>query len=94
MTSAAEDPVASGREYLVIEVNRRPPDRLTDFTGEVEIKLAWGDTSLSVAGEGTAVDGTVRLCQKDRGPAHRDVRVWTITDQRDGTFMAEPVAAF
>jgi len=94
MTLAAEEPVASGQDYLVVEVNRRPPDRLVDFTGEVEIKLARGSASLSVVGEGIEVDGVVRLCQKDRGPAHRDVRVWTVTDQRDGTFLAEPVAAF
>jgi hypothetical protein len=94
MTLAAEDPVASGQDYLIIEVNHRPPDSLIDFTGEVEIKLARGGTSLSVMGEGAEVDGAVRLCQKDRGPAHRDVRVWTVTDRRDGTFTAAPFAAF
>ena len=53
-----------------------------------------GGTTLSVVGEGTEIDGAVRLCQKDRGPAHRNVRVWTVTDQGDGTFVAEPFAAF
>jgi len=93
MLLAAEEPVASGQDYLVVKVNRRAPDLLTDFTGEVEVKLARGSTNLSVHGEGTEIDGAVRLCQKDRGPAHRDVRVWIVTDQRDGTFMAETFAA-
>ena len=94
MTLTAEDPVASGRAYLVKEVNHHLPDRLADFAGEVELALRMGGTSLSVVGEGTEIDGAVRLCQKDRGPAHRDVRVWTVTDQGDGTFVAEPFAAF
>jgi hypothetical protein len=94
MTVTAEDPVASGRAYLVTEVNHRLPDRLNDFAGEVELTLRMGSTGLSVVGEGTEIDGAVRLWQKDRGPAHRDVRVWTVTDQGDGTFAAEPFAAF
>jgi hypothetical protein len=94
MTLAAEDPVASGQDYLVTEVNRRPPERLADFAGEVELTLEKGDTSLSLVGEGTETDGAVRLCQKDRGPVHRDVRVWIVTEEGDGIFAAKPFAAF
>ena len=37
---------------------------------------------------------TIRFHQKDPGADDKDVRVWTITDHGDGTFLAAPAAAF
>ncbi len=94
MTFATEDPVASGQTYLVTEVNGQPPNRLADFAGDVEVTLANGNSPITLAGEAAQVDGAVRLCQKERGPTHRDIRLWTVTEQDGGGFAAEPFAAF
>lgn len=94
MTFIADGPVVSGQLYLVTSVNGRRPERLDDFTGEVEISVLRGDTSMSLQGSGAHTAGIVHLCQKERGPIDRDIRSWTVTDQGGGKFTAEPIAAF
>jgi hypothetical protein len=94
MTFTAEDPVESGRSYRVTEVDGHRPDGLSDFTGETRLTLVKGGMSHRLIGDGNTTGGGVRFHQKDPGPDDRDVRVWMITDRGDGTFLAEPVAAF
>jgi hypothetical protein len=45
-------------------------------------------------GGGARVSATVRFHQKDPGPDDKDVRVWSITDEGAGNFVAVPCATF
>ena len=94
MTFTAYDPVESGCSYHVTEVGGHRPGALSDFAGDTRLTLVKGGMSHRLVGDGAATDGGVRFHQKDPGPDDRDVRVWVITDRGDGTFLAEPVAAF
>jgi hypothetical protein len=94
MTFTADDPVASGRRYHVTEVDGHHPDALSDFAGDTRLTLVRDGMSHRLIGDGNRTGDGVRFYQKDPGPADRDVRVWVITDGGDGTFLAEPVAAF
>jgi len=94
MTFAAYDPVESGCSYHVAEVDGHRPKSLSDFAGGTRLTLVKGGVSHRLVGDGATTDGGVRFHQKDPGPDDRDVRVWVITDGGDGTFVAEPVAAF
>ena len=94
MTFTAYDPVESGCGYHVTEVGGHRPEALSDFAGDTRLTLVKGGIRHRLVGDGAATDGGVRFHQKDPGPDDRDVRVWVITDRGDGTFLAEPVAAF
>ena len=94
MTFTAYDPVESGCNYQVTEVDGHRPEALSDFAGDTRLTLVKGGVSHRVIGDGAATDAGVRFHQKDPGPDDRDVRVWVITDRGDGIFLAEPVAAF
>ena len=92
MTFTAYDPVESGCSYDVAEVDGHRPEALSDFAGDTQLTLVKGGVSYRLIGDGATTDDRVRFHQKD--PDDRDVRVWVITDGGDGTFLAEPVAAF
>jgi len=94
MTFAAAGPVASGQNYLITEVNGRPPGRLSDFTGDIELTAVKDGQRLTLNGAAAETHGVVRFYQKDPGPVDRDVRVWTIIDQGSGAFLGQPFAAF
>ena len=94
MAFTADDPVASGRNYNVTEVDGHQPEALSDFVGDTWLTMVRDGMSLRMIGDGNATGDGVRFYQKDPGPADRDVRVWVITDGGDGTFLAEPLAAF
>jgi hypothetical protein len=94
MIFTAYDPVESGCSYHVTEVDGHRPEALSDFTDDTRLTLVKGGMSHRLIGDGATTDGGVRFHQKDPGPDDRDVRVWVITDRGDGTFLAEPVAAF
>jgi hypothetical protein len=94
MMSSGDEPVVSGGEYLVTEVDGRVPVDLVDFDGEVRMTLALGETPLGLVGVGTVGDGSVRFLQKSPGPDDKDVRVWTITESADRRYLAQPIAIF
>ena len=95
MAFTADRPVESGRSYRVIEVNGHGAQALDDFAGDTRLTVVKDGMSHRVIGDGaTTTSGGVRFHQKDPGPDDRDVRVWLITDGGDGSFLAEPVAAF
>ena len=94
MTFTPDDPVESGRSYQVTEVDGHRPEALSDFAGETRLTLVKGSVSHRLIGDGATTPGGVRFYQKDPGPDDRDVRVWVVTDCGDGTFLAEPMAAF
>ncbi len=100
MNFLADEPVASGQQYPVTDINGRPPRALEDFSGEnlsgdVCLTVIRNEKAVHLLGAGCPVDGSaVRFHQKDPGPDGKDIRVWTISEGADGTFLAVPFAAF
>ncbi|MET0866330.1 MAG: hypothetical protein ABWZ98_18505 [Nakamurella sp.] len=95
MTSAADAPVESGQAYTIIDVEGRPPESLDDFAGDVHIKLVRNGHLLQVVGSCSApAADEVRFYQKDLALHDRDIRVWTITQLVDATFLAAPNSAY
>ena len=93
MASDAE-PVESEQDYIVIQVDGRPPESLDDFTGDMHLTLVRAGQHLHVTGAVARTEESVRFYQKDLALPDRDIRVWTITEQDDSTFLAVPLAAF
>jgi len=93
MASTAE-PVESGQDYIIIQVDGRSPESLADFTGDMHLTLVRAGQNLQVTGAVARTSESVRFYQKDLALPDRDIRVWTITEQDDSTFLASPLAAF
>ena len=89
-----EPPVASGRTYPITAVGGRSPAALADFVGATQITLLNDGQLHLLIGGGARVSATVRFHQKDPGPDDKDIRVWTITDEGAGHFVAVPCARF
>jgi hypothetical protein len=96
MTLTADGPVGSGQTYRVTEVNGRIPAILDDFAGDfAELILYKDGQACRVVGEGVVTGaGEIRFHQKHDRADGKDVRIWLINDPGDGTFYAEPIAAF
>ena len=89
-----EPPVASGLNYTITAVGGRSPAALADFVGTTEIILLKDGRVHLLIGGGARVSAAVRFHQKAPGPDDKDVRVWTITDEGAGIFVAVPCARF
>lgn len=90
-----DEPVASGRQHPITHVDGRPPQTLGDFTGDVCITLIHNERPVQMLGAGCPAAATaVRFHQKHPHQDDKDVRVWTITQSTDGTFLATPAATF
>jgi len=89
-----EPPVASGLNYTITAVGGRSPAALADFVGTTEITLLKDGRVHLLIGGGARVSAAVRFHQKAPGPDDKDVRVWTITDEGAGNFVAVPCARF
>jgi len=89
-----DPPVGSGQSYTVTAVGGQCPAALTDFVGTTEITVLKDGQVHRLIGGGAQVSAAVRFHQKDPGPDDKDVRVWTITDQGAGNFVAVPCACF
>ncbi|WP_447154152.1 hypothetical protein [Nakamurella sp. GG22] len=94
MTFLADESVGSGQLYPVTDVDGRAPRSLADFRGEVCVTLIRNGDAVQMLGSGCEAPTGVRFHQKDPGRDGKDVRVWTITEVLDGSFVASPEAAF
>ncbi len=95
MAFLADEPVGSGQQYPVTDVDGRSPLSLESFAGDVCLTLIRNGSAVQMLGSGCAVAGDgVRFHQKDPGPDGKDIRVWTITAGAGGTFLAAPFSAF
>ena len=94
MTMTADEPVGSGQTYAVIEVDGHRPSGLDDFVAESTITVVRGSERHRVIGAGTPSDSGIRFHQKDLETGGKDIRVWVIKQDNDGTFSAEPIGAF
>ncbi|GAA4754077.1 hypothetical protein GCM10023328_41800 [Modestobacter marinus] len=91
MTIQPPPSVASGRPCPVTEPPAGEAASLELFVGDAEFTVDSGGPLL-VRGHGVSLGERVRFHEKDE-IGGKDVRVWHIS-QRDGGFVAEPLAAF
>jgi hypothetical protein len=93
MTADIRQSVASGKPYPVMVLPVGSSPSLDLFLGDAEFTLdGGGGVPMLIRGQGVPHDGLVRFHQKDH-PGGKDVRVWHVS-QRDGSFLAESIAAF
>jgi hypothetical protein len=84
----------SGQAYTITDVAGRPPLSLTDFENGASVTIVRNGSAQRLLGSGERTPDGLRFHQKDAGADGKDVRVWAITEVGDGTFRAEPMAAF
>ena len=87
MTATSPDPVVAAVPYTVIDVNGHAPQGLEDFDGESEFTVEGHTGRHVVIGEGCA-DGQGMRVHEKAGHGGKDVRVWNITREPDGTIVA------
>ena len=93
MNSAAPDAVDCGRPYVVVPAKDAGVATLGQFVGHTTFTIDKDGAESQISGEGVAHEGAVRFHEKDlvRG---RDVRVWLISEESSGGFVAASTSAF
>jgi hypothetical protein len=86
MSLNTPEPVVSSERYVVIQLDGRRPVDPSDFVGPISALIERNGKTHQVTGRGGEVDGAVRIYEKDSGPDGKDVRVWDLTKEDDGTF--------
>lgn len=86
-------PIVSGRPYTVVEVSGRPATHLDEFVGATSFIVEGDGTPHLVPGIGAVTDTSVRFHQKDPEHHGKDVRIWIVSQNAEGGFSAEHVAA-
>ncbi len=94
MTYAAPDPVPSGRPYAVVTVAGEEPAAIEQFVGETAFTIDKSGAASEIRGIGSRNESGVRFHEKDIVHDGKDVRVWQITGELDGRFVATATAAF
>ena len=94
MTQVPDVPAETGL-YPVIDIDGRPPHALTDFIGAVSISVAVAGEPRRLGGFGDLTDRGVQFHQQHT-PDVNDTGggAWAIAEDSDGTFWAEPPAAW
>ena len=88
----SDEPVASGRPYLIVEVQGRQPEELDDFVGDVAFVAVMDTRTYRIEGTGARHSSGVRFSEKRRGGG--DLRVWQVTGTNSGDFEAVPLANY
>lgn len=86
MSLNTPEPVVSSERYVVTDLDGRKPVDPSDFVGPISALIERNGQTHQVTGRGGEVDGAVRIYEKDSGPDGKDVRVWDLTHEDDGTF--------
>lgn len=94
MTFATPTTVVSGKSYLVMLVEDRSPSSLDEIAAANDFTVDMDGTSYRVRGSGQLVDDEARYHEKDVDNNGKDVRVWRVIRQGDGTFVASHAASF
>lgn len=87
MSMTSPDPVISGVPYVVVEVDGRAPDSVDALAGAAGIVVEGTTGRHVVLGQGARSDDGVRFHEKG-GSGGKDVRVWNIHREPDGTIVA------
>lgn len=78
--------------YPVVDVAGRRPTLLTDFIGAATITVIVEGEARPLVGVGGLTANGMEFEQRYRGDADGEqVRVWTITEDLDAAFWAEPL---
>lgn len=92
MVSVSAGPAATGL-YPIVEVAGQRPTLLTDFVGAAAITVLVDGRPMRLTGMGGLTANGMEFEQRDRADLDRaGVRVWTIIEDRDETFWAEPLS--
>ena len=86
MSLNAPEPIVSSERYVVIDLDGRKPGDLSDFVGWISALIERHGQTHRVVGTAGEVDGAVRIYEKDAGADGKDVRVWNLTQEDDGSF--------
>ena len=91
MVSVSAGPAVTGL-YPVVEVAGQPPTLLTDFVGAAAVTLQIDGQPIQLTGMGGLTANGMEFEQRDPPDLdHTGVRIWTIIEDRDQTFWAEPL---
>jgi hypothetical protein len=94
MTFFAADPISSGRPYRVLAAGGQAPSTLDQFLGEASFTIAKDGAESLVSGLGSPHEAGVRFHEKNVAHDGKDVRVWQISQDSSGAFVATATAAF
>lgn len=92
MVSVSTRPTVTGL-YRVVEVAGERPTQLTDFVGAAAVIVVIDGQPVRMTGMGGLTANGMEFEQRD--PTDIDptgVRIWTIVEDRDETFWAEPLS--
>jgi hypothetical protein len=92
MVSVSARPAVTGL-YPVVEVSGQRPALLTDFVGAVAVTVLVDGQPTRLTGRGGLTVNGMEFQQRspDR-PEQTGVRKWTIIEDRDENFWAEPLS--
>jgi hypothetical protein len=90
MVSVSAGPAVAGL-YPVVDVAGQPPTLLTDFVGAAAVTLQIDGQPVQLTGMGGLTAHGMEFEQRDPDLDHPGVRIWTIIEDRDHTFWAEPL---
>ena len=86
MSFITPEPIVSSERYAVTDLNGRKPGDVSDFVGPISALIERNGRTHRVVGMGGEVDGSLRIYEKDTGADGKDVRVWNLTQEDDGSF--------
>ena len=86
MSFITPEPIVSSERYAVTDLNGRKPGEVSDFVGPISALIERNGRTHRVVGMGGEVDGALRIYEKDAGADGKDVRVWNLTQEDDGSF--------
>ena len=86
MSLNTPEPIVSSERYVVADLDGRTPGDPSDFVGPISMLIERNEQMHRVVGMGGEVDGAVRIYEKDTGADGKDVRVWNLTHEDDGSF--------
>lgn len=90
MASGSAGPVVAG-PFKVVDVAGRRPTLLTDFVGAAAVTVLVDGEPVRLTGMGGLTAQGMEFEQRDAlDPGEAGVRVWTIIEDRDESFWAEP----
>ena len=86
MSFNTPEPIVSSERYAVTDLDGRKPGDVSDFVGPISVLIERNGQTHRVVGMGGEVDGSLRIYEKDTGADGKDVRVWNLTQEDDGSF--------
>jgi hypothetical protein len=93
VTETTAAPVEPTVPCTVTDVAGHVPVVLNDFIGATTVSVKSDDQEYRLRGAGTREGLAVEFYDKEPASADAEPTVWTITEQGDGSMVAEPPAS-